>query len=323
MPRKAVDILGMRFGRWTVLERVENIGKSAAWRCRCDCGKESVVSAYKLTSGKSTSCGCSRIIDLTGKRFGRLTVLGQSRRRGASILWHCQCDCGKELDVLGSSLRAGNAVSCGCRRIVDITGMTFGRLTVLGQAGVVKNKMTWRCRCVCGNEVVVAGVSLRSGNTISCGCYNREVITKHGAHNTRLYKIWRGMKDRCLKSNTNNFRRYGGRGITICEEWLEFTVFKEWALSNGYTEELTIDRIDNERGYDPDNCRWATLKEQENNKRSNRIIEFNGESHTLSEWSDITGICYSTLHGRLERCDIETALTSPVRPHKTHKATTA
>ena len=322
MPRKAVDIAGKRFGKWTVLERVENKGKSAAWKCRCDCGKESVVTAHRLVSGKSLSCGCSRIIDLTGMRFGRLTVLGQAGRRGVSILWRCMCDCGNELTVLGSSLRSGKAISCGCRRIVDITGMTFGRLTVIERAGVVKNKMMWRCRCTCGKEIVVAGVSLRSGNTTSCGCYNRDVITKHGLHKSRLYKIWRGMRERCYNVNTKNFMRYGGRGISICEEWFEFEAFKNWALSHGYTSELTIDRIDNEKGYSPDNCRWATLKEQENNKSSNRMIEFNGEKHTMSEWSEITGICYSTLHGRLERYDIEKALTAPVRPHRTHKTST-
>ena len=322
MPRRAVDISGKRFGKWTVLERVENKGKSAAWKCRCDCGKEAVVIAQKLVSGKSLSCGCSRIIDLTGLRFGRLTVLGQNGRRGASILWRCRCDCGNELSVSGNSLRNGKATSCGCRRVVDIAGMTFGRLTVIERAGVVKNRMMWRCRCTCGKEIIVAGASLRSGNTMSCGCYNRDKITKHGLHKSRLYKIWRGMRERCYNTNTKNFMRYGGRGISICEEWLEFDAFKDWALSHGYTDKLTIDRIDNEKGYSPDNCRWATLKEQENNKYSNRIIEFNGEKHTISEWSDITGICYSTLHGRLERYNIEKALTAPVRPHRIHKSST-
>lgn len=125
---------------------------------------------------------------------------------------------------------------------------------------------------------------------------------KHGMRYTRLYNIWRSMNQRCSNPNTKNYHRYGGRGIRVCDEWKhDFMAFHDWAMANGYSEELTVDRIDNEKGYSPDNCRWSTYKEQENNKSNSRIIECNGASHTLGEWSEITGIRLATIWDRLQR----------------------
>lgn len=201
--------------------------------------------------------------------------------------------------------------------IKDITGRRFGRLTVIGIAGRDNHRQViWRCRCDCGKEANVRGYSLRSGNTQSCGCLaderRAETHRKHGGTHTRLYRIWGGMKARCFSPNEPCYPYYGGRGIKVCDEWLSFETFQTWAISHGYRDDLTIDRINVNGHYEPSNCRWATLKVQQNNKRSNRVIEFNGESRTLQEWAEAIGINHSTLIERIERWgSVEEALTIP------------
>lgn len=142
---------------------------------------------------------------------------------------------------------------------------------------------------------------------------------KHGGKGTRLYRIWKAMRSRCNNQNTAAFPNYGGRGISVCDEWDSFVKFREWALQNGYTDELSIDRKDNDKGYSPENCRWATRKEQNNNQRSNRLIEFRGELKTLTEWASIMGLSFSCVDDRLRRgWSVEKALTthSDFRPSR-------
>lgn len=125
---------------------------------------------------------------------------------------------------------------------------------------------------------------------------------KHRMSHTRLYRVWDGMISRCHREKYHSYKRYGGRGITVCDEWRnDFHAFYEWAIRNGYHEGLSIDRIDNDKGYSPDNCRWVTMKVQGNNKRSNHYIEYNGETHTIAEWSEILGIPRNVLYHRFER----------------------
>lgn len=185
--------------------------------------------------------------------------------------------------------------------VIDLIGKRFGKLTVVKRAKDKVDKtgrtyIMWECNCDCGNRTIIRNASLRSGHTSSCGCLRR----KHGQAGTRLYRIWCNMKTRCYCSTDPHYKRWGGRGITICEAWLnDFQAFYTWSMSNGYSDVLTIDRVNNDKPYSPENCRWVSLYEQANNTRKNRYYEHKGETHTLAEWARILGISRSILKDRI------------------------
>ena len=203
------------------------------------------------------------------------------------------------------------------RKTEDLTGQRFGKLTVIGRDGTYPSgNVRWLCRCDCGRYTHSTGCYLKSGKVKGCKCVLSERMTrlntKHGGFGTRLYEIWRQMHRRCYGTKTKSYPNYGGRGITICDEWREFEPFRDWALANGYAEDLTIDRIDVNGNYNPENCRWTTDKEQANNKRNNHFLEFNGEKHTVSEWADRYGVEQRKLFARLQYrdWDLKSALES-------------
>jgi len=171
---------------------------------------------------------------------------------------------------------------------VDMAGQVFGRLTVLERAENTKNnKAQWLCLCECGNKIIVSRRRLKDGMTKSCGCYRVDIgkLNKtHGMKGTRLYRIWSGMKDRCLNPKSKYWDRYGGKGITVCDEWKTFENFMNWSSENGYTEKLTLDRIENSKGYKPSNCRWATMEQQENNRTNNILHTIDGKTQSLNAW---------------------------------------
>lgn len=193
------------------------------------------------------------------------------------------------------------------RKKTLIPDKRFGRLSIVAEVGRTKSgDSRWLCECDCGKSCIVVGSNLRSGHTRSCGCYNSELITKrntkHGSRKTKLYGVWNGIKSRCYRPNVNGYSNYGMRGISMCAEWKDsFEAFEKWAFSSGYEEGLSIDRIDVNGNYCPENCRWATSEMQVNNKRNSIHIDINGESKTLGKLSTETGIPYATLYGRYVR----------------------
>lgn len=206
----------------------------------------------------------------------------------------------------------------------DLTGQRFGRLTVIERA---ENRVQpnghcctqWLCKCDCGKEVVVSALNLKRGHTRSCGC----LVKSHGVRYTRIYNVWCKIKSRCYNPKDIVFKHYGGRGIVMCEEWKNNPkAFFEWAIANGYDKnakrgECTIDRIDVNGNYEPNNCRWATQKEQCNNKRNNYLITYNNETHTVAEWSRKINMHLNTLYARLYKgWSVEKTLTTPLRGNK-------
>ena len=160
----------------------------------------------------------------------------------------------------------------------------------------------WLCRCDCGQETVVCGKSLKSALTKSCGCYNRSKNQTHGGSNDRLYRIWIGMRGRCNNHKDKNYPRYGGRGIVVCAEWnFDYSAFQSWAKANGYQDNLTIDRIDNNGDYCPSNCRWVSMSVQVNNRTNNRLLTFDGRTQTVAQWSRELGIPETTVRNRKRR----------------------
>lgn len=195
----------------------------------------------------------------------------------------------------------------------DLTGQTFGRLTAVRRIDK-DGRAYYICQCSCGNVREVFHSNLTQGYSKSCGCLAKEKAANrqrtHGMTGTRIHGVWRAMKDRCARKACKAYKNYGGRGITICKEWLGkngFQNFYDWAMNNGYRDDLTLDRIDVNGNYCPENCRWATPKEQANNTRINRFITYDGKTMTMSQWADYLGVRYSVISQRKRRgySDIE------------------
>ena len=185
------------------------------------------------------------------------------------------------------------------KEVNDMIGQKFGKLTVLEELPerYKDGSKQYKCICECGNYTNVVGYSLRKGNTKSCGCLNHEPHTIiHGKYKTRLYKIWQGIKRRCYNKRFKHYKNYGDRGIVVCDEWKnDFMAFYNWSMSNGYKDNLTIDRINVNGNYEPNNCRWVTRKVQQNNTRRNVLITYNGKTQNMRQWADELGIKQNTI----------------------------
>lgn len=203
-------------------------------------------------------------------------------------------------------------------KCIDLTGQKFGRLTVIKRVENKNNQSYWLCKCECGTYKIIYSGHLKRGKIKSCGCLikeNGKNLFKHGLSHTKLHYIWWAMKQRCYDKNNKRYNCYGGKGIIICEDWKnDFKQFYNWSMNNGYQENLSIDRINVNGNYEPDNCRWADAITQANNKTNNHYITFNDETHTLMEWSRKLNIKHTTLCERLKRgWSIEKTLTLPLR----------
>lgn len=327
-----IEMTGRTFGRLTVVSYAGN-GK---WNCECSCGIVKAISGCGLRNGTTQSCGCLQVellrlrsigpreprIDLSGKKFGLLTVIdyaGNSR-------WNCCCECGNSTVVEAGNLKT-NTRSCGClhrllvrennrRKFKDITGQVFGRLTVLAPRKVGR-KYRWLCRCECGNETIVQRGALLGGTTASCGCLATEMLiarsSTHCMTRTPEHRTWAGMKSRCYNQHTHSFSDYGGRGITVCNRWRES--FEAFYADMGPrpSPRHSLDRIDNDGNYEPGNCRWATRSEQQTNKRNNHRLELNGECLTIADWSRKLGFPKWLIRQRIVKqgWSVEAALLTP------------
>lgn len=328
---KSLNLIGQRFGHLVVVERAENTPRgNTQWKCICDCGKTKVALGYDLNHGRTTTCGCKSYlvgepsphrIDLVGNRYGKLTVvsLNEEKSKNGVLVWNCKCDCGGTCTARGGNLKSGRTTHCGCvkqvaNNFIDLTGNKYGRLTVLSVERRDGKKVYWNCVCDCGGKCIVPSTDLKSGHTRSCGCLLKESrsinASRHRLENMdiptdpdtyrKLRTEFHSMHHRCSPSY-HSANSYYNLGVTVCDEWKDFNNFLSWALSNGFEHGLTLDRIDVNGNYSPDNCRWATNKVQQNNKRNNFRITIDGETKTLSQWSEIYGIGKATVRQRIKR----------------------
>ena len=203
-------------------------------------------------------------------------------------------------------------------RFIDLTGHRFGRLVVLRRISPSRrrHRPDWLCQCDCGQTALITGMCLRTGDTRSCGCLQREVAwqRKHGQSKTVLHRIWRRIRNRCENPRNDSFAEYGGRGIYVCERWKQFVNFAA-DMGERPSPRHSVDRIDNDGPYAPENCRWATPHEQMRNTSRNHWIEFGGYRLVQKDWAHRLGISSSTLEKRLRNWPLERALTEPIHEH--------
>lgn len=269
----------------------------------------------------------STTIDLTNQKYGRLTVIkkgnGRYTRGGQyKTTWVCKCECGTVKEFESARLRSGHTTSCGCLKQDkmskasrdDLTGQKFNRLTVIRFLEPSERECKtrcWLCRCDCGNEVQVNASKLKTGHTRSCGCLVNEHIgslnKKYEYSNKRLYAVYAAMVGRCTDPNSKRYHHYGGRGIKVCDSWLNsYDEFAKWAYDNGYDPlakhgECTLDRIDVNGNYEPNNCRWISNAEQQLNRRNNHLISYNGKTQTVKEWCVELGLPETKVRWHLQK----------------------
>ncbi len=278
--------------------------------------------------------------DMTGMEFGHLVVQNQTRQsrdaNGSSTIQRlCLCVCGQSVWRSPRELRSGDYKSCGCMRNIrapqptglkptrrDLTDRRFGRLLVTGDGKASakpngKYEWLWLCRCDCGNETFVRGNCLVSGNTTSCDCYRKERVSAsastHRMSKTRTFRIWGAMHDRCRNANLSAAHRYVGRGIAVCDRWSSFENFL--ADMGEVPEGKTLDRINNDGGYEPGNCRWVSRKEQARNRANNRRITYRNKTQPLSAWCEELNLKRSSVESRLkDGWSVDRAFETAVRP---------
>lgn len=255
--------------------------------------------------------------DITGQIFGLLIVNGYAHG-GKNSHWHCTCECGAKIIVPLPNLKSGNTTKCNAvfhmdgQNLADITGKSFGRLKVVSIKQKARPRLKdgtqlrtlWDCICECGNPCVVDAQNLKSGHTRSCGCLLIDTNTTHGccAKDLRLYGIWRNMISRCENENDSGYSDYGERGITVCNEWHDVSIFFEWAYKSGYVYPLTIERVNVDLNYFPNNCTWIPQPEQNWNKRNSvgvanvRIIrQMGSDGYTTKQISEYLSLKQATV----------------------------
>lgn len=335
--RNAIDFTGMTIGNTYVIKKVEPHIKPSGdiksrYLCKCNlCGKEFITyrdtirNAYTGVTKTPLSCGCAyrKPPIKVGEKIGKLTVerLIKDGKSSEDRFWICKCECGREVEKRESNLLNRTIKDCGmCGKIKSVhepykVGQKLGMLTIreVHNAGNVSTEY-YVCDCNCGTKGVVKKYTQLNYGTASlnCGCVNvqkmknlHDKTRRHGLSDTRIYGIYQGMMKRCYNPNEEMYYNYGGRGIYVCDEWKDQEDYKglksfvEWAYKNGYDDTLSIDRIDNDGPYSPNNCRWVPMTIQANNKRDSVYITANGETYTLAQWEAASGINQNTIRRRL------------------------
>ena len=273
-------------------------------------------------------------MDLTGKTFKNIYVIGRNaksvpyRQGGKEKVYDCKClICGKIFTKRSSGIIRSTIGNCGCiKSVYDLTGQRFGRLTVLKRQGTSHSEIQWLCKCDCGNIYTALSYALRKGITTNCGCVQKEKweelakrrkdllanlpssisaeTKQHLLKKSPLYYKWTNLKTRCYNPKYSMYKNYGGKGIKVCDAWMGengFINFYNWAMKNGYKKGLTIDRINNEDGYNPKNCRLVDMRTQQNNRTNNRILEYNGKKDTMANWSRKLNLRYGKIQKGLAK----------------------
>jgi hypothetical protein len=311
---KVLDLTGQPFGHLVAREVVIKDGKRL-WLCECDCGRTIITTASKLRSYRR-SCGCKqpKSKDITDQPFGDLTAIKvDGRTKSGCKLWLCKCVCGGHTRATASDLTNGKRVSCGCRNgPEDLTNRPFDRLTAIKRVGKYDHGTKWLCKCDCGNFTTVSADKLLSGHTRSCGCLKKG--PRYDLKYPKEYNTWLSIKTRCRRKHHHSYSSYGAKGIDICDLW--FDGFEAFLKGVGEAPEpkdqYSLDRIDNTKGYEPGNCRWASTREQARNKRTTDMITYNGQTKCLADWAKELGLVPNSLRSRLRSgWSLEKTLTTP------------
>ena len=336
--------IGARFEKLSVISGpTKNKYGIAQVHCRCECGAEKTVNCADLRDGKIKSCGCWRkdigkrsiaqsLIDgkyrgiTANDRYGHLMFLRAfDQDKNGKVRCEFQCDCGSKTIKSLNSVISGHIKSCGCgspwnTHLIPIIGERWGRLTVIEDCGIHNPKGTMvSAKCICGVIGKFTLSALRNGRTKSCGCLKADGTTAYSTHGhtrnrspSKTYAAYQSMIVRCTNPKTERWLQYGGRGIRPCDRWLKS--FENFLEDMGpCPRNLSLDRIDVNGNYEPENCRWATNDQQVNNKQSSHFFEFFGEIMTVSQWAARTGIAVNTLYSRIKNGWSEDRVLTPVK----------
>lgn len=251
-------------------------------------------------------------LDIKGERYGALVAISPTEiKKNNATCWLFQCDCGRQKILPMNQVRYGSIKSCGCKinanprkprsQRVEV-GQTYGSLKVIKLMGKSEDKhFMSKVRCICGHEFVIRDTFLICGTRTQCPvCSNNDRIT-HGLSDTPIYCVWHGMKDRCYNPKNKSFHNYGGRGISVCDEWMSSDAFIEWAIENGWEEGLQLDRINTDGNYEPNNCRFVTQLENARNRRNTLFIHYEGKLLTIGEVAEITGLRHELIYQRIHK----------------------
>jgi hypothetical protein len=318
---KIKDLTGKKYNMLTAIKFIRlSFRRGAVWLFRCDCGQEKEIYADVVKRGSVRDCGCRGRLGndyIIGEKFGLLTAVKYDHSENGNRYYLYKCDCGNEIIAKVQLVSSGNKKSCGCLRKPMInTGERYNYLTAI-RFGYTKNKQAyWLFKCDCGREKIIRAFAVKNEMIKSCGCMQKilhnKAISKHGESQTLLYARYNDMIQRCYNLKKHRYDCYGGRGIKVFEEWKkDFLAFKAWAIKNNYKDGLSLERIDVNGDYCPNNCKWIPLADQSFNKRNTVLLTYNGVSKPQAVWAKELGLSSNIIYHRLRAgWSIERALTT-------------